>query len=331
MTTPTIRLSAYSPYSGPHVQDAAWWVALGASLGLERVWFGQQSSVSVLGGVGYAAGRGHRVPVGSAVTLLPTTTPFASALELRSLAQLSGSTVSAYFSPGYPAIQHALDGRRWPSPLTATREFFAALRGLLAGADVSERGDYYSTTFTSPAEDVTSSVELGLGVLRPAMARLAGEIADGAVTWLSSPDYLSEVLVPALHDGADSAHRAAPRVVATLHAGVGVDPADAVQVVRTGIGPHLSAPHYRDMLTRSGLQLDGPVTDADVRAVIDRRLFVVGDALDVAARAAELADAGADEVSVVLHDAPGATRDDIRRAWTDVASAAHRSTERTAA
>ncbi|MGB3770798.1 MAG: LLM class flavin-dependent oxidoreductase [Rhodococcus sp. (in: high G+C Gram-positive bacteria)] len=324
-------LSAYSPYSGPHVHDTAWWVALASSLGLDRVWFGQQSSVSLLGGVGYAAGRGHRVQLGSAVTLMPTTTPFTSALDLRSLAQLSDSTVAAYFSPGYPAIQHALGGRAWTSPLTATRQFFAGLRGLLAGGDIHEPGDYYSTTFDSPADDISDRVELGLGVLRPAMARLAGEIADGAVTWLSSPEYLRAVLVPALDAGADVAARPRPRVVATLHAGIGVSASDSVEVVRRGVGPHLSAPHYRDMLRRDGLDLTGPPTDRDIADVIDRRLFVLGGPEAVLDRAAELVDAGADEVSIVLHQPGGATRDDIRSTWTELAAHVHRFEEGKAA
>ena len=46
--------------------------------------------------------------------------------------------MSAYFSPGYPEIHRALTGTPWASPLTTTREFVAALRGLLAGGRVDE-------------------------------------------------------------------------------------------------------------------------------------------------------------------------------------------------
>lgn len=305
------RLSAYAPFAGPHVTDAAWWIALASSLKLDRVWFGQQSCVPILGGAGYASGRGHRAPLGTAVSLIPATTPFASAMDIRALAQISESTVAAYFSPGYPHIQHALAGRRWDSPLTATREFFTALRGLLAGGRVDVRGEYVSTTFDSPADDVTDRVELGLGILRPGLARLAGEIADGAVTWLASPDYLDRTLMPALRDGAQSAGRSTPRLVATLHAAPGVDAADVASVVRSGIGPHLSAPHYRDMLRRDGIVVDGTLSDDAIATVVDRRLFVVGDTDDVITRANDLLEAGADEVSVVLHQRPGADRSEL--------------------
>lgn len=338
MTAPGApSLSAYAPWSAPGIADAAWWVALAASTGLDRLWFGQQSSVSVLGGVGYAAGRGHRVPVGSAVTLVPTTTPYATALELRALADLVGERpgtppVSAYFSPGYPEIHRALTGTPWASPLTTTREFVAALRGLLAGGRVDVRGERITTVFDSPAPDVSDRVDIGLGVLRPAMARLAGEIADGVVTWLATPDYLAEVLVPALDDGSASAGRRRPRVVTTLHAGLDVTAAEAPDVIRRAIGPHLSAPHYRDMLRRDGLELTGTLDDRDIARVLDHGLVTVGDADRVAARAGELAEAGADEVSVVLHLPDGATRADIADAWRRIATAARtRTTERRSA
>ncbi len=326
MTAPSApSLSAYAPWSAPGIADAAWWVALAASTGLDRVWFGQQSSVSVLGGVGYAAGRGHRVPVGSAVTLLPTTTPYAAALELRALADLVGdqprTPVGAYFSPGYPEIHRALTGTPWTSPLTSTREFVAALRGLLVGGRVDVRGDRITTVIDSPAPDVSERVEIGLGVLRPAMARLAGEIADGVVTWLATPDYLAETLVPALDEGAAASGRRRPRVVTTLHAGLDVTAAEAPDLVRRGIGPHLSAPHYRDMLRRDGLELTGTLDDRDIARVLDRGLVTVGDAGRIASRAADLTEAGADEVSVVLHLPEGATRADIADAWGRIAAA----------
>ncbi|MBY6352372.1 LLM class flavin-dependent oxidoreductase [Rhodococcoides corynebacterioides] len=327
MTAPSApSLSAYAPWSAPGIADAAWWVALAASTGLDRVWFGQQSSVSVLGGIGYAAGRGHRVPVGSAVTLIPTTTPYAAALDLRALADLVGDRpgtppVSAYFSPGYPEIHRALTGTPWTSPLTTTREFVAALRGLLAGGRVDVRGEHITTVIDSPAPDVRDRVEIGLGVLRPAMARLAGEIADGVVTWLATPDYLAETLVPALDEGAATAGRRRPRVVTTLHAGLDVPAAEATDLVRRAVGPHLRAPHYRDMLRRDGLDLTGTLDDRDIARVLDRGLVTIGDADRIASRAADLAEAGADEVSVVLHRPDGATRADIADAWRRTAAA----------
>lgn len=317
---PASALSAYAPFSRPEVGDTAWWIALGSSLDLRRVWFGQQSFTPVTAGVGYAAGRGHRSAVGSAVTLMPTTTPFSAAQELRALARLSGEKVTACFSPGYPAIQAMHTGRTWRSPLTATREYLAALRGLLSGGPVDVRGEYVTTVDVARGSDVSGDVELGLGVLRPALTRLAGEIADAAVTWLATPDYLAGTLLPALSDGADGAGRRRPRMVATLHAAPGIDAEQAPEVIRRAIGPHLSAPHYRDALHRAGLRIPESPTDDNLRELAAQGLFALGDPDDVLARVGSLREAGADEVAIVLHHPPTATLDDVRARWTELAA-----------
>ncbi|WP_455353365.1 hypothetical protein [Streptomyces sp. SYSU K217416] len=44
-------------------------------------------------------------------------------------------------------------------------------------------------------------VELGLGVLRPVLARAAGRVADVAISWMTPSAYLRDVLVPALAKG----------------------------------------------------------------------------------------------------------------------------------
>ena len=83
----------------------------------------------------------------------------------------------AGFSPGPKLFQSALLGAPYASPLTAAREYIVALRGLLDGQEVMQQGEYVSLHGGQPRVP-PPPVSLGLGVLRPRMARLAGEIAD---------------------------------------------------------------------------------------------------------------------------------------------------------
>ncbi|MER6841096.1 LLM class flavin-dependent oxidoreductase [Streptomyces platensis] len=71
-------------------------------------------------------------------------------------------------------------------------------------------GDYV-TCHTGLAAFPTPKVDIGLGVLRPGMARLAGHIADVAITWLTPAAYLRDTVIPALRAGAESAGRPVPR------------------------------------------------------------------------------------------------------------------------
>ncbi|WNO71813.1 LLM class flavin-dependent oxidoreductase [Streptomyces sp. AM8-1-1] len=74
--------------------------------------------------------------------------------------------------------------------VTAAREYLGIVRGLLDGETVQAEGEYFSChggLSPSPAPPV----ELGLGVLRPGMARVAGAVAGCAITWLTPASYLT--------------------------------------------------------------------------------------------------------------------------------------------
>lgn len=282
--------SLYCPHTSPEPAATAWWVALAASLQVD-VWFGHNRHTNPLAGVGYAAGRGHRTGVGQGVSLIPTLTPHSCAADLSGLHRLTGRRVRAYFSPGYPALQQLTHGSTWKQPLRHTRDFLLRLRALL-----DEHG-------------LTPHTELGLGVLQPRMAHLAGSLADGALTWLVAAPRIRDILRPALESGARSAGRRAPTLVATLHT-TADDTTPLHRQAGTYLAGHLAAPHYRRLLTAQGLALHGD-TDTDGDALVQAGLFVppgqVGPARD------RLLEAGADEVALVLHAA--GTVEQAHQAW----------------
>ncbi|AEW98574.1 LLM class flavin-dependent oxidoreductase [Streptantibioticus cattleyicolor] len=141
-------------------------------------------------------------------------------------------------------------------------------------------------------------VEIGLGVLRPGMARTAGQVADAAITWLAPAAYLRDVLVPALEAGARERGRAAPRVVSVLHAALTRPGRDPYLLAYACSHNHLGAPHYTDMLRRAGLAVDPADPRAGARALVDGGVFASGGPGEVADAVAALRAAGADEVVV---------------------------------
>ncbi|WP_308201260.1 LLM class flavin-dependent oxidoreductase [Paractinoplanes maris] len=180
-----------------------------------RLWQGQSLLTEAHQGFAHATGAGFRVPTGLGVTLMPLRHPYEAAMQARSLALTTGQPVVAGFGPGATSLQRALLGRPYGSPLTAAREYLTAVRGLLAGEVVDLDGRYVSCHAALPAHPAPT-VELGLGVLRPAMARLAGEVADVAVTWLTPARYLRRTVLPALREGAAAAGRPVPRLTAMV-------------------------------------------------------------------------------------------------------------------
>lgn len=144
--------------------------------------------------------------------------------------------------------------------------------------------------------DDTPDIEVGMGVLRPAMARAAGRHSDAAITWLTPPGLLSDHLVPAADEAAREADRKAPRFVTVVQVAVTRPGRDMDLVAYNGTHQHLSLPHYVDMLQRSGLPVvhGDPTTSA--RTLLDAGVIVTGTPDEIAEKLTVWHDAGADEI-----------------------------------
>ncbi|MCJ1678481.1 LLM class flavin-dependent oxidoreductase [Streptomyces sp. APSN-46.1] len=261
----------------------------------QRLWQGQSLMVEPHHGFVHAAGAGFRVPTGLGVTLMPLRHPYEAALQARSLALATGQPVVAGFGPGAPSLQRGLLGAPYRSPLTAAREYLTAVRGLLAGETVRMAGEYVScdaalVPFPSPP------VELGLGVLRPAMARLAGEVADVAITWLTPAAYLRDTVLPALREGAAKAGRPVPRLTAMVPLALSRTDRTPGEMALASNAVHLGLPHYIDMLRKSGIGITGTDRESDARALVEGRGFLSGDLGELVAQLKEYEDAGVDEI-----------------------------------
>lgn len=264
-----------------------------------RLWQGQSMVVDAHQSFAYAAGAGFRVPTGLGVTLMPLRHPYEAAAQARSLALTTGRSVVAGFGPGATSAQYGISGAPYASPLGATREYLSIVRELLEGHTPDITGRYFSCHTALP-QNPGAEVHVGLGVLRTGMAKLAGELADSAITWLTPARYLDAVVVPALREGATAADRPVPRLTAIVPLALAADDRDPVQLALASNAAHLHGPHYRDMLRRAGVPLGDDVADSDAAALLDGGAFLSGDVCRLTDKLAEYAAAGVDEIVLNL-------------------------------
>ncbi len=280
-----------------------------------RLWQGQTQLLDPHDPFTYAAACGFRVPCGIGVTLMPFRQPLQAALQARSLALATGHPVVAGFGPGTADLQEALLGSRYTSPLTAAKEYTSTVRALLAGDHVRLDGDYVHcdmSLFPVPHP----GVEVGLGVMRPRMAEIAGAVADVAITWLAPAHYIADVLLPRLRAGAEAEGRPTPRVVAMVPMCLAADDRDPTAIALAGSGPHLQGPHYRDMLRQAGIDIDPADPPSGAAKLVEGGAFLTGDPDDIAKGIARFHAAGVDEVvinttGVHLSAGSAAARQDI--------------------
>lgn len=280
--------------------------------GAARLWQGQSLSADTQQVFAYLAGRGYRVPVGTSVALMPLRHPLDAAIQSRSLALLTGHRMVLGLGPATPDFVTGLHGKPYDSPRDACLAYLGEVRRLLDSGHAPQPGDGAAVTLPGMPHP---GVDVGLGVLRPALARAAGRAADTAISWMTPAGYVRDTLLPAMEKGAAEAGRPVPRMVTVVHAAVDRPQRNAYRLAYAAARAHLSGAHYTDMLRRAGLRVHPGRPHLGARALVDSGTFVHGSPAQIAASLAEYGRAGVDEVVVNVagvyseHGQPDAVRD----------------------
>jgi len=255
----------FNPYthSPDEFRDA---VLAAEAAGLPELWIWEDCfRQSAFATVGAALGWTEALRVGIGIAPMPLRNVAATAMEI--------ATVERLF-PGrlLPGVGHGvLDwmgqvGSRVASPLTLMREYVPALRGLLAGDEVSIAGRYVTLSDVRLDYPPTTPPFVYAAAEGPKTLRLSGEVADGTVL--------------------DSGHTAQEYAVATASIREAREAAgrggghDVVAYVVTAFGPDAQARAIADV---------GDKPDPAERALW-------GDPAQVAAEAQRFFDAGVDDL-----------------------------------
>jgi alkanesulfonate monooxygenase SsuD/methylene tetrahydromethanopterin reductase-like flavin-dependent oxidoreductase (luciferase family) len=135
--------------------------------------------------------------------------------------------------------------------------------------------------------------------LGPKAFQLAGEIADGALSWMCPIPYLLKVALPALRAGAEARQRPAPPVMAHVLVALSTDEAAVLAAARRWVQMFARIDAYAKMFAQAGLAgaVDGNEAEQDALA---RTLVISGDKASVHNRVKELVASGLDELQLQL-------------------------------
>jgi alkanesulfonate monooxygenase SsuD/methylene tetrahydromethanopterin reductase-like flavin-dependent oxidoreductase (luciferase family) len=291
------HVSVLFPHHVEELDELTGMAALVRDGAARRLWLGQSLTVESHQALAWLAGAGFRVPVGLSVALTALRHPFDAAAQARSLALLTGHPPVMGYGAGEPAFVTALHGAHYAAPASAVAEYVGVVRELLRGGAVRHEGPVFRVGGAAlpPARDAPPA-EVGAGVLRPGMARAAGRTADVAISWMTPPSYIREVLLPALEEGAVAAGRPRPRLVTVVHAAVARPGRSPLPLAQRGTDKHLRVHHYADMLRRAGLDVDVSDPVSGARELVEAGVFLYGKPGDLVPEVRRYFAAGADEV-----------------------------------
>ncbi len=195
-------------------------------------------------------------------------------------------------------------GLAFDRPLQQLREYAEVLQQAFHGGVI----DYQGKRFTVHARLARPrAVPNYLSALRRSSYRLAGEVADGAISWVTPPAFLRDVAGPALRDAAAARGRARPRLVGHALGLVTDDLATATRNGRERLTGYTRMTFYQEMFAAAGHPeaRDGVLADELVQDLV-----LAGGEERVADGVRRFFDAGCDELIVTL--LPGSDADVTR-------------------
>ena len=263
-------------------------------LGFRGMFLGAAFGFDPVMALALAGATTERVLLGTAVVPTWPRHPVVAAQQAATANAACGGRFRFGVGPSHPPVM-SMYGVDYDRPVGHLREWLTIVRSLLREGNVTFRGDHYRVTAFLDI-DAPEPPPLMLGVLHEQLARLAGSLSDGALSWLAPPRWVADVVVPNVHAGADASGRAAPPVIAELPCYVSTDRDAVLEAARRDLAIYPMMPAYADVLGRVLGRDPNEVTAAGWTDDCTDAVVVWGDHDGVRARVQEHLDAGATEV-----------------------------------
>ncbi len=247
--------------------------------GFDGVWFGQIQGTDALTVLALAGQRTSRIELGTSVVPTYTRHPLVMAQQALTTQAACGGRFTLGIGLSHKLVVENMWGLSYERPAAHMREYLSVLRPLLTEGRVSFSGQFFRVN-AGVNVPVAKPPELLIAALAPVMLRMAGELADGTVTWMTGPRTLQTHIVPRMTLAAEAAGRPRPRVVVGLPIAVVDDVGAAREKAARSFQIYGTLPNYRRVL-----DIEGAAGPAEVA--------IIGNEAEVERQVRGLASAGA--------------------------------------
>lgn len=296
-------------------------------LGYDSVWAAEAYGSDTATVLGWLAGQTSTIRLGAGIFQMPGRSAAMTAMTAATIDQISNGRMILGIGSSGPQVSEGWHGVRFGKQLARTRDYVAVLRMALA----RERLEYSGETLELPLPDgpgkalkltigtVQDQVPIYIAAIGPKNTQLTGEIADGVIPTLFSPEHVA-VMRDELQIGVDRAGNgktlADVEIAPTVQVYVSDNMEDARNLMRPFIGLYVGGMgsreqnFYNQLVRRYGfedaaqevqdLYLDGKKDEA-MAALPDEMIDMVaicGPADHVRERIAAYRDAGVGTLGV---------------------------------
>lgn len=257
-----------------------------------------------------AALRTERVGLGTCIIPTFPRHPMALAQAANVVDSLAPGRLRLGVGPSHEPAMRGTWGLDFTRPLEHLREYVTILNACFRDGKVDFSGKRLEAhaEFAAP-----SNVRVLVSALRHNAFALAGELTGGGISWVTPPEHIRDVAIPALEEGAARAGRAsAPPAVVHVPIVVSTDKEAVLQQARAQMGFYQRLPFYRAMWLEAGYE---DAAGTEFTQTMCDALVVSGSEAQVADRIRALPSYGASEIiamPLLLADDRGARERTIR-------------------
>jgi F420-dependent oxidoreductase-like protein len=241
-----------------------------------------------------AATQTSQIGLGTAVVPTYPRHPTALASQALVVSGLAGGDrFRLGIGPSHRPTMEGMFGLKMSRPLDHLREYLVVLRDLLWQGSVEFDGAHFQVHARLPAGVTPPRTPLLISALRTGAFRLAGELADGAISWMCPVAYLVSAARPAMEAGARQAGRAVPTLIGHVPVALHADREQTRAAARQQLGTYARLPFYASMFRDAGYPVG---EDGSMPPALLDELVVSGTEDEVAARLQAIQSAGVDEL-----------------------------------
>ena len=209
----------------------------------------------------------ERVKLGTGVTPIFARTPVAMAQVAATIDEATGGRMVLGLGVSHKVTVENWFGSEITKPVSQMRAYAGVVRAILSGEPPPEN-DFFPSAFQFMGYSARPELPVYIAALSPNMLRLAGEVGDGVMLWLCCPDYIRDVVIPAVREGRERAGKTMDGfdVVAAVPSALTEDREAVFGALRQELVTYASLPFYRAMLEGSGFAEEIAAFDAGMAA-----------------------------------------------------------------
>ena len=241
-----------------------------------------------------AAAKTSTVKLGTSIVPTYPRHPLVLTQQALAIHDLAPGRLRLGIGPSHRFIIENIYGLQHSKPLAHLREYLRSTSYCTLGWEsrsswrILSRGSHYART---------AQIPVLISTLGKMAFQLAGQIADGAISWVCPVPYLLDTGIPALRSSALAARRSTPILVAHVPVALSEDRDSILSAGHRFLDFYAKRPFYANMFSNAGFQVTSKQTIPD--ALVDS-LVISGNETTISARLRELLEADLDALLVTL-------------------------------